>query len=123
MEKPIYFDYNATTPLLPEVLEQMMPYFCEEFGNASSGSHPYGWEAKMAVDKARKQVAKTIGCKAKEIYFTSGATESNNLAILGMAMKSNGQKPHIITSNTEHKAVLDVCQLAKERFGAEVTIV
>lgn len=123
MEKPIYFDYNATTPLLPEIFEQMKPYFCEEFGNSSSLSHPYGWAAKMAVDKARKQMAKAIGAKSKEIYFTSGATESNNLAILGVAMKANGKPPHLVTTNIEHKAVLEVCQLAVKRFGAELTIV
>lgn len=123
MNSPVYFDYNATTPLLPEVFRAMEPYFVEQFGNASSLNHPYGWSAKMAVDKARKQVALSIGCQPKEIYFTSGATESNNMAILGVAMKGSGSPPHLITSNIEHKAILEVCEIACQRFGAQVTIV
>ncbi len=119
--KPIYFDNNATTPLDPLVLEAMQPYLGEEYGNASSKNHSYGWKAEMGVEKARKQVAALLNCEPKEVYWTSGATESNNMVILGLAQKFMGQNPHIITSNVEHKAVLDVCKEAKF-FGAEVTV-
>lgn len=122
-QRPIYFDYNATTPILPDVFKAMEPFHREEFGNPSSLSHPYGWSAKLAVDKAREQIARALGCKPKEIFFTSGATESNNMAILGLFMKTSDTTPHIITSNVEHKAVLDVCSLAQKRFGVEVSIV
>ncbi|MCB0406818.1 MAG: cysteine desulfurase [Bdellovibrionales bacterium] len=121
MEKPIYLDYNATTPLDPEVLSEMLPFLKEEFGNASSSSHPYGWAANMAVKKARKQVADAIGCEPKEIIWTSGATESNNMAIIGLVRSFLPEKTHIITANTEHKAVLQVFEMAEE-LGAEITV-
>lgn len=119
--RPIYLDNNATTPLDPSVLAEMKPYLEEEYGNASSKNHSYGWKAEMAVEKARKQVAKLLNCDSKEIIWTSGATESNNMVILGVAYKFLNQKPHIITSSVEHKAVLDTCR-ATEYFGAEVSI-
>lgn len=122
MNRPIYLDYNATTPVDPEVLEVMLPYLREAFGNPSSVTHSYGWEANRAVDKAREQVAELIAAKPKNIIWTSGATESNNLAIIG-AMRpylSRGEKAHMITSLVEHKAVLDVAKALQEE-GAEVT--
>ncbi|MBK8203476.1 MAG: cysteine desulfurase [Bdellovibrionales bacterium] len=126
-KRPIYFDYNATTPVLPSVFEAMKPYFTEEFGNPSSLSHSYGWSANMAVEKAREQIASALHCRSKEVYFTSGATESNNLAILGLVTKlgnqEEGSAPHFITSQAEHKSVLEVCRLAQTRFGAEITII
>jgi len=117
--RPIYLDYNATTPVDPLVLEAMLPWFTEQFGNAASRTHLYGWEAADAVTKARKQVAKLIGAGEKEIVFTSGATESNNLALKG-AFEASTNGKHIITIATEHKAVLDTCQHL-EALGAEVT--
>lgn len=117
---PIYLDYNATTPVDKRVLETMLPYFSEHFGNAASRSHLYGWVAEEAVATARKQVAKILNCNAKEIVFTSGSTESNNLAIKGLFEKQGSIKKHIITLETEHKAVLDVCKFL-ETQGAEVT--
>jgi cysteine desulfurase len=117
---PIYLDYNATTPVDKRVLEVMLPYFSEHFGNASSRSHLYGWEAEDAVGKARKQVAQLLNCNTKELTFTSGATESNNLAIKGLFERFGTTKKHIITIETEHKAVLDVCK-ALEKQGAIVT--
>ena len=106
---PIYFDYNATTPCDPQVVEAMLPFFTEHFGNASSKTHAHGWYAEDAVSRAREQVASLIGADAKEIIFTSGATESVNLAIQGLAQKHASRGKHIITVATEHKAVLDVC--------------
>lgn len=122
MNKPIYLDYNATTPVDPAVLEAMQPYFQQHFGNAASTSHAYGWEADMAVSKARKQVADLIGAKPREIVFTSGATESNNICIQGIVRPFLRQrKPvHLITTAVEHKCVLDTVNGLKE-WGAEVT--
>lgn len=114
---PIYMDNHATTPVDPRVLEQMLPYFTDRFGNAASRNHSYGWQAEEAVDVARKQVAELIGATAKEIVFTSGATESDNLAIKGAARMYLEKGNHLITVVTEHKAVIDTCKhLEKEGF-------
>ncbi len=118
--KKVYLDNNATTPCDPRVVEAMLPYFFEHHGNAASRSHPYGWEAEDAVDKARKQVAELIGADEKEIIFTSGATEADNLAIKGVFEMYSRKGNHIITAKTEHKAVLDTCK-ALEKKGAEIT--
>jgi cysteine desulfurase len=114
---PIYMDNHATTPLDPRVLEAMMPYLTNRFGNAASRNHPFGWEAEQGVETAREQIAKLIGATSKEIVFTSGATESDNLAIKGVAYMYREKGNHIITAVTEHKAVLDTCKrLEKEGF-------
>ncbi|HEX8986243.1 MAG TPA: IscS subfamily cysteine desulfurase, partial [Bryobacteraceae bacterium] len=120
MKKPIYMDYHATTPVDPRVLEAMLPYFSEKFGNAASRNHSYGWDGEHAVDKARKQIADLTGASAKEIVFTSGATESDNLAIKGVAEMYAERGNHIITLRTEHKAVLDTCKKLA-RHGFEIT--
>lgn len=117
---PIYMDNHATTPLDPRVLEAMMPYLTGIFGNAASRNHSFGWEAEKAVEKSREQVAKLIGASAKEVIFTSGATESNNLAIKGIAEMYRERGNHIITQVSEHKAVLDTCKKL-EKQGYRVT--
>ncbi|OYV81107.1 MAG: IscS subfamily cysteine desulfurase [Acidithiobacillus ferrivorans] len=121
-ERPIYLDYQATTPVDPLVLEQMLPYLTFEFGNAASRSHPYGWTAEKAVEKARGQVAMAIHADPREIVWTSGATESTNLALKGAAHFYQGKGKHIITLRTEHKATLDTCRQL-EREGFEVSYV
>jgi cysteine desulfurase len=120
VKKPIYLDYNATTPVDKRVLETMLPYFTENFGNASSRTHAFGWIADDAIKTSRKQVADLINCVEQEIIFTSGATESINLAIKGVWDNYKTKGKHIITLKTEHKAVLDTCK-ALEKKGAEIT--
>ena len=120
LKTPIYLDNNATTPMDPRVLEAMLPYFTEKFGNAASRNHPFGWAAEEGVDYAREQVAKLIGASEKEIIFTSGATESDNLAIKGVYEMYKEKGNHIITLTTEHKAVLDACKHL-EKLGANIT--
>ena len=120
MNFPIYLDNNATTPMDPRVLDAMLPYFNEKFGNAASRNHSFGWNAEEAVDYAREQVGRLIGCTSKEIIFTSGATEANNLAIKGVYEMYGSQGNHMITVTTEHKATLDACKKV-EKMGGEVT--
>jgi cysteine desulfurase len=120
MNLPVYLDYNATTPCDPSVLQAMLPYFSEQFGNAASRSHRFGWQAEEAVEISREQVASLIGAEPKEIVFTSGATESDNLAIKGIWERFAGRGNHILTVSTEHKAVLDSCRHL-QKLGASVT--
>ena len=120
LKLPIYLDYSATTPVDPRVAEKMIPYLVEKFGNPASRSHSFGWEAEAAVEEAREQVARLVNADPKEIVWTSGATESNNLAIKGAANFYAGKGKHLITVKTEHKAVLDTCR-ELERQGFEVT--
>ena len=117
---PIYLDYSATTPVDPRVAEQMIPYLTEQFGNPASRSHAFGWDAEKAVEQAREEVAGLVNCDPKEIVWTSGATESDNLAIKGAAQFYKGKGRHLITVRTEHKAVLDPMR-ELERQGFEVT--
>jgi cysteine desulfurase len=119
-ENPVYLDYQATTPTDPRVVEAMLPYFTQKFGNPHSRNHAYGWDAEEAVEDARKQVASLIGANPKEIIFTSGATESNNLALKGVAQFYKEKRNHIITCVTEHKCVLDTCRHL-EQDGFDVT--
>src|SRR5450432_2561524 len=117
LKLPVYLDNNATTPMDPRVLETMIPYFTEHFGNAASRNHPFGWEAEEAVDYAREQVASLIGADPKEIILTSGATEGDNLALKGVFEMYAGKGNRIITVQTEHKAVLDTCHELEKRGG------
>ena len=117
---PVYMDNHATTPLDPRALEAMLPFFTSRFGNAASNSHSFGWEAAAAVEKARRQIAASIGASPQEIVFTSGATESDNLALKGVAEGCRERGDHIITAVTEHKAVLDSCKHL-EKIGCRVT--
>ena len=120
MKKPIYLDYSATTPVDPRVAQKMIPYLTEHFGNPASRSHSFGWDAERAVEEARANVADLVNCDSKEIVWTSGATESINLALKGAAHFYKDKGKHIITQKTEHKAVLDTCR-ELERQGFEVT--
>lgn len=119
---PIYLDYHATTPTDPRVVEAMLPYFTDRFGNAASRHHSFGWAARDAVEKARRQVADLIGCDPREVYFTSGATESNNLALKGVVGGRATEPTHIVTVATEHRAVLDPCRRL-EAQGVRLTVV
>jgi cysteine desulfurase len=121
MQRSIYMDNHATTPMDPRVLEAMLPYFTEKFGNAASRNHPFGWEAEEAVDRARDQIARLINAKAKEIIFTSGATESDNLAVKGVVEFYKDKGTHVITTVTEHKAILDTCRALERAGKAQVT--
>jgi cysteine desulfurase len=121
MGRMVYMDNHATTPMDPRVLEAMMPYLTEKFGNAASRNHAFGWEAEAAVDHGREQVAKLINAKPKEIIFTSGATESDNLAVKGVVEFYADKGNHVITAATEHKAILDTCRVLEHSGKAQVT--
>jgi cysteine desulfurase len=120
MKIPIYMDHHATTPVDPRVLEAMLPYFSEAFGNAASRNHSFGWKAEEAVNAARAQVADAIGARPREIVFTSGATEAINLALKGVTERAAPRRKHIITWQTEHRAVLDTCRHL-EKLGFRVS--
>jgi cysteine desulfurase len=120
LQTAIYLDHHATTPCDPRVVEAMLPYFAREFGNAASRTHAFGWRAGQAVEQARGEVAALVGADPREIVFTSGATEANNLALLGVARAARPQRAHVVTSRIEHRAVLDPCR-ALEREGVRVT--
>jgi len=120
MKLPIYMDNNSTTRCDPRVVDAMLPFFTEKYGNAASRNHSFGWDAEEGVDRARKQIAKVINADSKEIVFTSGATESNNLALKGVAEMYKEKGDHIITSSTEHRAVIDTAK-ALEKKGCKVT--
>ncbi len=120
LKLPIYLDYSATTPVDPRVAQKMIPFLVEKFGNAASRSHSLGWEAEAAVEEAREEVARLVNADAREIVWTSGATESNNLALKGAAQFYAGKGRHVVTVKTEHKAVLDTCR-ELERQGFEVS--
>ncbi|HKN85724.1 MAG TPA: IscS subfamily cysteine desulfurase [Nitrospiraceae bacterium] len=121
MKLPIFMDNHSTTPMDPRVLEAMLPYFVEKFGNSASRNHAFGWEAEEAVENARKQIARLIHADSKEIVFTSGATESDNLALKGVVEMYHEKGDHIITSSTEHRAVLDTCKALESKRGVKVT--
>jgi cysteine desulfurase len=121
MDRPVYMDYHATTPVDPRVLEAMLPWFSERFGNPANRHYRQGWEADEAVERARRQVARLLGAQAKEMVFTSGATESNNLAIRGVMLANRERGEHLVTVATEHKAVLDTCRRLEED-GWQVTV-
>lgn len=120
LKLPVYLDHNATTPCDPRVVETMVPFFTQHFGNAASRNHLFGWQAEEAVDHAREQVARLIGAQKQEIIFTSGATESDNLALKGVFEAYSSKGKHIITTRTEHKAVIDTCKHL-EKLGADIT--
>src|SRR5437667_2113019 len=120
MNKPIYLDYSATTPVDPRVAARMIPYLTERFGNPASRSHAFGWDAEKAVEEAREEVARLVNCDPKELVWTSGATESINLALKGAGHFYKGKGKHLITVKTEHKATLDTMR-ELEREGFEVT--
>jgi cysteine desulfurase len=122
LNNSIYLDYNSTTPVDPLVLEEMLPFFRDEFGNAASRTHAYGWKAAEAVEVARNRIAQLIGADPREIIFTSGSTEAINLAIKGVAEKYSNKGKHIVTVTTEHKAVLDTC-MHLQKSGSEITLV
>jgi cysteine sulfinate desulfinase/cysteine desulfurase-like protein len=121
MDRPVYMDYHATTPVDARVLEAMLPWFSERFGNPANRHYRQGWEADEAVERARRQVARLLGAQAKEVVFTSGATESNNLAIRGVMLANRERGEHLVTVATEHKAVLDTCRRLEED-GWQVTV-
>jgi len=121
MKLPIFMDNHSTTPMDPRVLEVMLPYFVEKFGNSASRNHAFGWEAEEAVETARKQIARLIHADSKEIVFTSGATESDNLAIKGVVEMYHEKGDHIITSSTEHRAVLDTAKALEAKRGTKIT--
>jgi cysteine desulfurase len=122
MNRPIYMDYHATTPVDPAVLEAMLPFFQENFGNAASRNHPFGWDAESAVEAAREQVARLVGASAKEITFTAGASESNNLAIKGVLEFHRAKGNHLLTCATEHRSVIDTCRALERKGMARLTV-